>query len=68
MKNNNEIGALWNKTSAKGEEYLSGKITIGDNVMKIVAFKVKHKNKDNSPDWIIYLSDRKEGDNNGYNY
>lgn len=60
MRNNNEIGALWSKTSVRGEEYFSGKITVDGKSTKIVAFKVKYKNKYNSPDWIIYLSDRNE--------
>ncbi len=46
-KDPNEIGVLWNKTSAKGE-YMSGVI----NGQPVVVFKIKSAS-DRAPDWQV---------------
>lgn len=52
----NELGALWEKTSAKGVVYLAGKID-GKN---IVCFRNKEKKTDKHPDWRVLLSKPKD--------
>ena len=47
-KDQNEIGALWDKQSARGT-YMTGKIN-GENV---VAFRNTNKRNDKSPDWRV---------------
>lgn len=51
----NEIGALWEKTGAKGP-YMTG--TIGD--VKVVLFKNGNKRSDKSPDWRVLKSKPKD--------
>ena len=48
---NDKIGALWQRTSAKGTTYLTGEI----NGQKIVAFP-NRKEHDKQPDWQVYKS------------
>lgn len=45
-----KIGALWEKESQKGTEYMSG--IIGGK--KVVAFRNTKKTKPNQPDWNVY--------------
>lgn len=59
------IGALWIKTSAKGNKYLSGTITLNGqqvyiNVVKNIGKLTKENANPKWPDWNIYLSTRKE--------
>lgn len=51
-----KVGALWSKKSAKGEEYLNGKF--GDAELKV--FPNSYKEKENQPDFIVYLAESKE--------
>jgi len=44
--------AAWNRTSKKGDDYLS--ITVKDD--RYVAFKNGYKTKDNQPDWNVKKS------------
>lgn len=60
MSQNEEMGALWTKTSAKGDKFLSGTIRVGDTAVQIVIFKNGYKEKDNQPDWRIYKSKPRE--------
>jgi uncharacterized protein (DUF736 family) len=55
-KQNEFIGALWNKQSAKGFSYMSGLIEIDGKKISIVLFKTREKKSDKSPDWNILLS------------
>jgi len=59
-----DVGALWRR-EGKNQNFLSGKITIGefgeDKEIQIVIFKNKFKEKDNQPDFRIYLDTPKEG-------
>jgi uncharacterized protein (DUF736 family) len=48
-----DIGALWEKTSKKGDKYFSGVLKINGNEMKIVVF-CNHKKQGPQPDWRIY--------------
>ena len=48
-----DVGAMWIKTSRKGEDYLS--ITI--NGERYVAFKNDFKKKDTQPDYRIFESE-----------
>ena len=64
-KNNNdwaerELGALWKKQSSN-QKYLSGHIRVddgmgGEEILQVVIFSNKHKQKDNHPDFRIYKS------------
>lgn len=48
-----EIGALW-KREGKNQRFLSGKITLNDEVVNVVVYVNKFKEKDNQPDFRIY--------------
>jgi len=58
-----DIGALW-KRAGKNQNFLSGKITIGEfgeeKEIQIVVFKNKFKEKDNQPDFRVYEDTPKE--------
>lgn len=53
----NNIGSLWMKNGPKGK-FLSGKITLDVNGIKvtqnIIIFKNKFKEKDNQPDYVVF--------------
>lgn len=51
----NEIGALWLKSSAKGE-YMTG--TIGGQ--RVVVFRNTRKNNEKAPDWRVLKSQPRE--------
>ena len=59
-KDNGEIGALWAKTSARGE-YFTGSIEIDGVKHAIVAFKNTSKRSDKAPDWRILKSQPRQG-------
>lgn len=48
----NNLGAMWNKVSRKGDSYLSGYIEIDGKRTQFCAFPNKYK-KDNNPDYTI---------------
>ena len=48
-----EIGALW-KREGKNQRFLSGKLTIDGEVVNVVVYVNKFKEKDNQPDFRIY--------------
>ena len=55
-----EVGALWKKQSST-QKFLSGHIKVddgmgGEEVLQVVIFNNKHKQKDNHPDFRIYKS------------
>jgi hypothetical protein len=55
-----EVGALWKKQSPT-QKFLSGHIKIddgmgGEEMLQVVIFNNKHKQKDNHPDFRIYKS------------
>lgn len=55
--NQNNIGSLWLKSGSKGN-YLSGKVVLEINGLKVtqnvIIFKNKFKEKDNQPDYVIF--------------
>lgn len=57
---NKSIGALWKNTNEKGEFY-SGTLDNEDGTKtKIIIFKNGYKDKDTSPDYLIYKSNIKQ--------
>lgn len=54
-KDDAELGALWIKSSARGE-YMTGEI----NGVKVVCFRNTQKRSDKSPDWRILKSQPRE--------
>lgn len=50
-KDPNEIGALWNKTTAAGKPYMTGTI----NGVKVVVFQAK-ASSEKSPNWRVLKS------------
>lgn len=48
-------GALWQKSSAKGD-YFTGVVVIEGVEESIVIFPNQFKDNDKQPDWIIYKS------------
>lgn len=57
-KDESEVGALWSRTSAKGE-YLTGTIDLGDGPVKVVCFAV-NQTSDKSPAWRVLKSKPRE--------
>ena len=60
-----EVGALWKKAAANGKSsFCTGYIVsdeLGNKVkQRVIMFSNKNKNKDTSPDFIIYLSNEQE--------
>lgn len=57
-----EIGCLWKRVSAKGEDYLTGIINLKvegfDKDVQIIGFSNKRKMKDTHPDVRLYISDK----------
>lgn len=48
-----KIGAIWNKVSKSGKDYLSISIEIGGLKYNLAAFKNTYKEHDRQPDWNI---------------
>jgi uncharacterized protein (DUF736 family) len=55
-RNPDELGALWLKSSARGE-FMTGTI----NGVKVVCFKNDRKTSENQPDWRVLKSKPREG-------
>ena len=51
-----EIGAFWKRESSN-QKFLSGKIEIEGKKMEVVMFTNNFKEKDNQPDYRLYLSE-----------
>lgn len=56
----NELGALWEKTSARGP-YMTGTI----NGVKVVVFKNTQKSSEKQPDWRVLKSKPKDAADDG---
>lgn len=53
----NELGAIWKKTSATGTVFYSGKITVNGKDIQIVMFQNDYKQPESrEPDWRIFES------------
>lgn len=62
MEDKKRLGCFWEKTSKKGNKFLSGKLNLPDGTeVSIVAFKSFEKAKDTSPDWTIYEATKQTG-------
>jgi len=60
MSNNDKIGALWIKTSTKGE-FLSGNIEVDGKKIAIVCFRnTLKKEGEKTPDYNILISKPRE--------
>ena len=56
-----EIGALW-KREGRNQKYLTGKMKNNDGTeQQVVIFSNKNKTKDNQPDFRVYKSEPREG-------
>ena len=55
-----ELGALW-KNQGRSQTYLTGHVTPpgASEPVKVIVFSNKNKNKDNQPDFRVYLSENK---------
>lgn len=68
-KDPNELGALWNKSSARGE-FMTGTI----NGVPVVIFRNTNKRSEKAPDWRVLKSQPREArpapmtDDNGIDY
>ena len=58
-----ELGALWDKTSGRGAQFMSGKLKLPDGQeYEVVVFRNSHKQEgERTPDWRIYKSAPREG-------
>jgi|TARA_R110000744_G_scaffold91125_5_gene176943 uncharacterized protein (DUF736 family) len=54
-----EIGAFW-KRESPNQKFLSGKIEIEGKKLEVVLFSNRFKEKDNQPDYRLYLSADKQ--------
>lgn len=55
-----EIGALWERTSGRGARFLSGHVEINGQKQDVVIFENGFK-EGRQPDWRVYISrDRQE--------
>lgn len=50
-----EIGAFWKRQSSS-QSFLSGKIEIEGKKLEVVLFSNRYKEKDNQPDYRLYIS------------
>ena len=58
---NEELGALWKRTSRNNMTYLAGHIKVAqpdgtEKTEKVVVFSNQHKKADNQPDYRVYIS------------
>lgn len=58
-----ECGALWDKTAQRsGDQFMSGRIRIGDHDVEVVIFRNSHKQPgERTPDWRVYRSQPRDG-------
>jgi hypothetical protein len=62
MEKEKSIGALWEKTGGKGK-WMSGSLELDGKVIRIVCFTNGYKKEAKHPDWKIYLSRERGGEN-----
>ena len=67
---NEEIGALWKRTSRNNMTYLAGHVKVDElgheKTVKVVIFSNQNKQKDSQPDYRVYISNtnqRTDGNN-----
>lgn len=62
INRDNEVGALWNRQSSRGLDYLSGRLTINGETFEVVAYWNSHKQDgEKTPDLRLYKSTPREG-------
>jgi uncharacterized protein (DUF736 family) len=54
-----KFSALWKKVQKDGTPYLSGSV---GNDISILVFQNKDKSKENQPDYIVFLDEKKHFD------
>lgn len=59
MAEENKIGALWAKKSAKGD-YFTGQIELNGEKIPVVVFFNSNKTKETQPDWSILRAQPRE--------
>ena len=59
-----EVGALWTKSSQRGEEYMTGDITVNGAKTQIIVFRNGFKEHDKMPDFRIYFREPLETSSN----
>jgi len=55
-----KIGAFWLKKDKNGQSYMAGSLEDLSGDIKVVLFKNSKKEKENQPDYLLYLSEPKE--------
>jgi uncharacterized protein (DUF736 family) len=57
---NEELGALWKRTSQQGQKYLAGHLKVGEfgeeQTVKVVVFQNRNKSNEKQPDFRMYKS------------
>lgn len=53
----NKIGCLWIKKSKDGKQYFSGMLSDMRGDFPVVAFRNEKKEKENQPDFLVYVSE-----------
>lgn len=62
INKDDEIGALWNRQSARGLDYMSGRLTIDGQSYDVVAYWNSHKQDgERTPDLRLYKSQPRDG-------
>lgn len=62
INRDDEIGALWNRQSARGLDYMSGRLTIDGQTYDVVAYWNSHKQDgERTPDLRLYKSQPRDG-------
>jgi uncharacterized protein (DUF736 family) len=65
-----EVGALWKRKSGSGQSYLSGHVTLTDELgtekkVKVICFSNKFKSEnEKAPDLRVYLQTDEKGESN----
>jgi hypothetical protein len=54
-----KVGALWVKTSARGD-FMTGEVTVNGVTQQIVVFANQFKDAEKKPDWVIFKSRPRE--------
>ena len=57
-----DCGAVWQRKSANGVEYMTGFVEIAGSKQEIVMYRNKKDGNEKRPDWRIYPSEPKGGE------
>ena len=64
MSDKKDIGALWARTSSKGNRFLSGFIELDGKKYEIIAFANNKNGNEKRPDFRIFPSEPRQPDSN----